>query len=466
MNRLLTSTSVAALLIAAPAFAQTVTTPPTLPGSPNGSLQSNANGQFSGAVPTVTNGGMALTTSQAQASGGSTSIPFASLTGIGKGDALVGTSIPNADVVVAFNGSAQHVQAANGSFSSGQKVIPLSSTTGYAVGMQCTDVTGSGVIGAGNLIASVQGGVSITLTSNTLTSSVGATDSIQCDPVAVMQTTTSAAVAAAAAVYDYPGATSFSTPGQALFLGGIYSSAASVIANLWFIQASGGGHNWGIGGPGNTYGSGTTSYSLYGIGTDTSAKIDLYPSQSAGRSIELTAALAGVDNLIYCVVDSRCVFGANNVGVFEISAGSSSPTGTGNFARIICCHEVSNSSYAGGSNGGAISPKTGSTVTMADGTNTYNGLYLTPAGTLATLTISLQPTPGDGMEFTVLSTQVITALTWVAGVPSGGSAVALGSGLPAALAAYVPVKIKCINASGSPAFTCASTSGGTWIPWQ
>ena len=53
-------------------------------------------------------------------------------------------------------------------------------------------------------------------------------------------------------------------------------------------------------------------------------------------------------------------------------------------------------------------PTTGFSYTFAAGTQT---LLLTPAGTLATGTVTMPPSPVDGMVITIQSTQQVTALT-------------------------------------------------------
>jgi len=106
-------------------------------------------------------------------------------------------------------------------------VIPMSVTTGFAVGQQCTDLTLSTVIGAGNVIASIQAGTSITLTSNTGHASSGATDSIYCEPVATLTVATSAAVPVSTVVTFLPNASSLSMSSALVDLGD-----ASVYGNL------------------------------------------------------------------------------------------------------------------------------------------------------------------------------------------------------------------------------------------
>lgn len=61
-------------------------------------------------------------------------------------------------------------------------------------------------------------------------------------------------------------------------------------------------------------------------------------------------------------------------------------------------------------------PTTGATVTPAAGTDV---LILRPAGTLATLTVNMPVSPYDGQDFTVVSTQTVTALTMSGGTIVG-----------------------------------------------
>lgn len=58
-------------------------------------------------------------------------------------------------------------------------------------------------------------------------------------------------------------------------------------------------------------------------------------------------------------------------------------------------------------------PLTGFSITMA---NSVRRLILEPAGTLATGTVVMPPTPSDGDEVGVSTTQTITALTFTANV--------------------------------------------------
>lgn len=57
-------------------------------------------------------------------------------------------------------------------------------------------------------------------------------------------------------------------------------------------------------------------------------------------------------------------------------------------------------------------PTTGTTVAALGPTQL---VQLTPAGTLATLTVTMPPTPVDGQRFRIFTTQTLTALTITAG---------------------------------------------------
>lgn len=56
----------------------------------------------------------------------------------------------------------------------------------------------------------------------------------------------------------------------------------------------------------------------------------------------------------------------------------------------------------------AAAPSTGSTVVVNQGTT---ALLLNPAGTLATLTITLPSSPKDGQMLTIATSQILTSLT-------------------------------------------------------
>ena len=55
-----------------------------------------------------------------------------------------------------------------------------------------------------------------------------------------------------------------------------------------------------------------------------------------------------------------------------------------------------------------VTPTAGQTKTIGDTTRYY---VMTPAGTLATLTVVMPTTPVDGQEVFITSTQIVTALT-------------------------------------------------------
>lgn len=69
----------------------------------------------------------------------------------------------------------------------------------------------------------------------------------------------------------------------------------------------------------------------------------------------------------------------------------------------------------------AVTPLTGATVSALGSL-----LLLTPAGTLATLTIAF-PSAQNGQYFTILTTAIVTALTVTNATISGGSPTALAA---------------------------------------
>jgi hypothetical protein len=81
-------------------------------------------------------------------------------------------------------------------------------------------------------------------------------------------------------------------------------------------------------------------------------------------------------------------------------------------------------------------PTAGQTVTMG-----VPSIYLTPAGTLATLTIRLPANPRVGFTATIVSTQAVTTLTMQ--TASGGAV----AGAPTALVANTEVLMRWISAA-------------------
>lgn len=91
--------------------------------------------------------------------------------------------------------------------------------------------------------------------------------------------------------------------------------------------------------------------------------------------------------------------GANALGFSTNSVAAGLFDANGNFITLKAHCDQSKS---------VQSPTTGFAITAANNTST---LYLTPAGTLATGTITFAAAPVDGQEFQVGSSQIITALT-------------------------------------------------------
>lgn len=167
-----------------------------------------------------------ISTDAAQASGGSVTLPFVTVSGIVAGQIVAGTNIPLGDQVSAVIGTVQRTLVANGVSASGQKVLTTTNTTNAVVGMVVYDTTTPAAVGAGNTIASIQAGVSITLTNN-LTGATVNGDNIVLDPVVTLTLATSTAVAAGTSITFTANATVLSTSSS------IYTKGdASITGNL------------------------------------------------------------------------------------------------------------------------------------------------------------------------------------------------------------------------------------------
>lgn len=70
-----------------------------------------------------------------------------------------------------------------------------------------------------------------------------------------------------------------------------------------------------------------------------------------------------------------------------------------------------------------VAPTAGATVNANAGTEV---LFLDPAGTLATLTVALPLNPVEGQDFTVSSSQIVTALTFTGTIVGTLTTLALG----------------------------------------
>lgn len=66
------------------------------------------------------------------------------------------------------------------------------------------------------------------------------------------------------------------------------------------------------------------------------------------------------------------------------------------------------------------SPLTGATIAATTSLNDVT-LVLTPAGTIATLTVTMPATPFNGQRFLITSTQIVTALTLAGGTIVGAT---------------------------------------------
>ena len=71
-------------------------------------------------------------------------------------------------------------------------------------------------------------------------------------------------------------------------------------------------------------------------------------------------------------------------------------------------YHLTNSQHSRYSTIESVTPTAGTTITVSDTTRYY---VMTPAGTLATLTVVMPTNPVDGQEVFITSTQIVTALT-------------------------------------------------------
>jgi hypothetical protein len=86
-----------------------------------------------------------------------------------------------------------------------------------------------------------------------------------------------------------------------------------------------------------------------------------------------------------------------------------------------------------------LAPQTGAPVAGATVSMSGPSLFLTPAGTLATLTVRLPPSPSAGEQASIVSTAAVTALTLQTAT---GGAVA---GAPTALVANTKVTMQYVG---------------------
>ena len=180
------------------------------------------------------------TTDLAQASGGTTLLAFAATTGMSNGMTVTGTSVPLGDTIASIVSTAQVSFATTSSSASGQAVISVTSTPAVATGQQCVDTTAghTAYIGAGNVIASVSAGTSVTLTSNIVTT-IPSGDTIKCDPVVTLATTTSAAVAAAAVLQVTTNNTALSALSSFVDHGDASVFGNMIVGNATYLPALG-----------------------------------------------------------------------------------------------------------------------------------------------------------------------------------------------------------------------------------
>jgi hypothetical protein len=150
---------------------------------------------------TVKNTAEVLTTDLNQ-NGTTAILAFADIRSVATGSwTVTGTSISGGTTLSSFTTATTSVtQTANGSFVSGQKVIPMVSTGSYSTGMQCRDTTQTNVIPDGDVIDSISANTSITLHTNVANNSAGTADTVKCDPVVTLSGVTSAQISSGASI--------------------------------------------------------------------------------------------------------------------------------------------------------------------------------------------------------------------------------------------------------------------------
>lgn len=235
-------------------------------------------------------GAVTVATNQAQASGGTTLLPFASTSGLSVGQLLSvqsSASIPFGDTIASIVSTSQVTLTGNGVSNSGQKIVTTTATAGTAVGQQCTDTTTPTAIGAGNVIASIQAGVSITMTSN-LVASTGASDSITCNPVVTLAKATTAAIASGTSIVFLTNHSAPSTASSS-YVNGDVTVSGNLLTGRSIVSANGATNSLLIGND-----TGNSAFSMIGFdgglndqnnaGIIGGANADLYFNVNTGQT--------------------------------------------------------------------------------------------------------------------------------------------------------------------------------------
>lgn len=141
--------------------------------------------------------------------------------------------------------------------------------------------------------------------------------------------------------------------------------------------------------------NGSLSGAALSVANATGVGTTLFQAQIAGVSSGIQIASDNSNNMDY-----KFNSGVSNTTVFEISDVSTSISA---HYAVVFNNAVSTPSYQ------TSSPSSAGTITC---TANLPGILLTPAGTLATLTIKLPSSPIDGQQFWVASSQILSAVTW------------------------------------------------------
>ena len=477
-------------------------TTPTMkltPGAITVSGTETVSGNFTAGFSTIGTATVTNTTSQSQASGGTTLLSFVTTSGMSANQVVAGTNITAGTTVASIVSTAEVIQAANGSFSSGQKVIPMAVTTGYAAGQQCVDTT-TAAIGAGNVIASIQAGVSITLTANTLTNSSGAADSITCDPVVTLSAASTGTIASGATISFYANATAATVAGAGTMvvnggeavLGNEYVAGkiqmGSGVTGLLLEPYTGGGY-------GAIYNAnvtpGASNYALATSGTSTilngttSSQLDangvaIVVASSTGAAVtgsesvtnngisflaqpttgtsSIYSEWTNTGNSLYIGLDNSTAGGFNTAGNygaviyrsastgFAISRAGTIDIGISTAGAVTIPTSVSTQYNLTLSQGRVVNTTaSASTITISAGvTSTY---IATPG---AAITVTLAAPVADGERRRIVFAGA-TTVTWA--VTSPATAVAA----PTVMAAGTAIELVYNSVAGTPANSAATT---------
>jgi len=266
-----------------------------------------------------------ISTDQAQASGGSTTLAFSTVSGVVAGQIVAGTNIPLGDQVSSTQGTVQVTLTGSGTSASGQKVITTTNTTGAVVGQQVADITSPSAIGAGNVIASISAGVSITMTSN-LTGNVSGSDVLHLDPTVTLTTASTGTIGASASITFTTNHTALSSA-AALYTTG----DASVNGNLnvggpIFLNSGKGTSGLQIGATNNTIYATSTNQINFNAGGVNLLNLFASPTVSISSNDHgLQKVLNGSSQPLLEVLNNSATLGNNGASILSYRASATVP---------------------------------------------------------------------------------------------------------------------------------------------